>query len=139
VASVKGKSILVLCGKGNNGGDGAALARILWTEGSHVVPVLFGQIAGTSGEARTNFEILRNIDEDVLTSGGEFNKLLLHQDDEGLIELLERCLSARGDYLVVDALFGTGLTRELAGIHVDVIQRLENHTPEIIAIDIRRA
>src|SRR6476620_9155850 len=52
--SVKGKTILLLCGKGNNGGDGAALARILWTEGAHVVPLLFGQIADTKGDARLN-------------------------------------------------------------------------------------
>src|SRR3954465_12428451 len=56
--SVKGKSILILCGPGNNGGDGAALARILWKDGADVVPLLFGQIDQTSGDARTNFEAL---------------------------------------------------------------------------------
>jgi len=134
--SVKGKSILILCGKGNNGGDGAALTRILWTQGARVVPLLFGRIAETSPDAHTNFESLRKIDEDVVTSGGEFNKLLLHQDDEGLVALIEMCLSSGGTCLVVDALFGTGLTRGLNGIYADVIQRLANFRPEIVAIDI---
>src|SRR5688572_12827340 len=60
--SVKGKSILILCGKGNNGGDGAALARILWTLGANLWVILFGNVADTKGDARTNFEICRNHD-----------------------------------------------------------------------------
>ena len=58
--SVKGKSILILCGKGNNGGDGAALARIFWKDGAHVLPLLFGLVEETTGDARTNFEIFKN-------------------------------------------------------------------------------
>src|SRR3989337_886220 len=56
--SVTDRSILVLCGKGNNGGDGAALARILWQQGADVEVCLFGLVDGTKGHARTNFEIL---------------------------------------------------------------------------------
>src|SRR3989440_13070592 len=41
--SVKGKSILILCGPGNNGGDGAALARILSAAGTNIHVVLFGE------------------------------------------------------------------------------------------------
>src|SRR5262249_37673565 len=59
--SVAGRSVLVLCGKGNNGGDGAALARILWTQGADVEVCLVGLVSATKGDARTNFEILRKI------------------------------------------------------------------------------
>src|SRR5438067_1364755 len=79
--SVKGKSILILCGKGNNGGDGAALARILWKDGAYVGLLLFGRIAETKGDARKNFDILQLIDTDVVTSGGVFNKFRVHDDD----------------------------------------------------------
>src|SRR6476620_517223 len=55
--------VSVLCGKGNNGGDGAAIARILWSQGSDVDVVLFGRISETSGDARVNFEILKELSE----------------------------------------------------------------------------
>ncbi len=51
-----GKKALILCGKGNNGGDGAALARAMSRAGMHCSVVLFGKLAETSGDARTNFE-----------------------------------------------------------------------------------
>src|SRR5947207_12414056 len=56
--SVKGKSILILCGKGNNGGDGAALARILAIQGAVVDVILLGSIEEISGDARINFDSL---------------------------------------------------------------------------------
>ena len=57
--SVAGKSFLILCGKGNNGGDGAALARILWIQGAEVNVYLFGKVEETKGDARINFEIFK--------------------------------------------------------------------------------
>ncbi len=133
--SVKGKSILILCGKGNNGGDGAALARILWQNGAAVIPILFGRVDETSGDARTNLAILKSFEEEVSTSGGEFNKLLLHDIDEDLMPVIESVLSSSEPTMIVDALFGTGLTRELTGIYSDLIQRLENHRADIISVD----
>src|SRR5437867_8069183 len=59
--SVKGKSILILCGKGNNGGDGAALARILLAEGAFVTVDLFGKVTETKGDVRANFDELTTL------------------------------------------------------------------------------
>ena len=57
--SVEGKEILILCGKGNNGGDGAAIARILHADGAFVHVILYGaQREETKGDARQNFDTL---------------------------------------------------------------------------------
>src|SRR5688572_10742892 len=68
--SVKGRSILILCGKGNNGGDGAALARILWEQGARCFIYLIGKISDSTGDAKLNFEIVQNLGE---TQTGFFN------------------------------------------------------------------
>ena len=53
---LKGRKALVLCGKGNNGGDGAALARALSRSGVHCDVILCGKLEETSGDAQTNVE-----------------------------------------------------------------------------------
>ena len=57
--SVEGKSVLVLCGKGNNGGDGAAIARLLSDAKARVRLILFAKSEQTRGDARTNFDRLQ--------------------------------------------------------------------------------
>src|SRR4051794_37137035 len=52
--SVQGKFIMVICGKGNNGGDGAAIARLLSEAGAEVSVDIIGSIAETSGDSRIN-------------------------------------------------------------------------------------
>ena len=49
------RRVRILCGRGNNGGDGAALARALWLAGARTNVVLFGRVEETRGDARTNF------------------------------------------------------------------------------------
>src|SRR5687767_6913383 len=80
--SVAGKSFLILCGKGNNGGDGAALARILWMQGAWVYVYLFGNVQDTKGVAQINFEILKR-NETVQTKGvaGDFYSRLSFKED----------------------------------------------------------
>src|SRR3954454_24659213 len=60
--SVKGKSVLILCGPGNNGGDGAAVARQLSVAGANVVAVLLAKVQDTRGDAHANFDILGKLD-----------------------------------------------------------------------------
>src|SRR5215475_8389350 len=97
----------VFCGKGNNGGDGAVVARLLWMRGAPLVCVyIFGGIAETKGEARTNFEIIGRIYEEE-RKRANFSPALsireITEDDEANIY--------DGADVVIDALFGTGLTR----------------------------
>ena len=110
--SVKGKSILILCGKGNNGGDGAALARILAMQGALVNVLLFGKINDTKGDARINFGALCSEDfefDDVYFSNfGELREI--KSKEEWVRFYLE---SGQFSDVIVDALFGTGLTRPI--------------------------
>src|SRR5262245_58180872 len=62
--SVTGCSALVCCGKGNNGGDGATIARQLYTRGCTVTVLLLGQVTAAKGDARINFEAARALAED---------------------------------------------------------------------------
>ena len=97
--SVKGKSILVLCGKGNNGGDGAALARILQLADAQVEIILFGKIEDTDGDARINFDAAKGIIDWV-------------REFESREEWDEWFYQSWQDWaVVVDAVFGTGLNR----------------------------
>src|SRR5687767_4136810 len=61
--SVKGKSILILCGKGNNGGDGAAAARLLATQGASVAAFLLGLTKTAKGDALVNFDAASKLAE----------------------------------------------------------------------------
>jgi hydroxyethylthiazole kinase-like uncharacterized protein yjeF len=117
------KKALVLCGRGNNGGDGAALAMELSRAGVEVDAILFARIQDATGDARANFEIVakRASFEASPTdrSGG-----LTFVECEG-VETWKKLAKSGNTYdLIVDALFGTGLTRPLEGVFVNVVQHL---------------
>src|SRR5262252_7439313 len=61
---VSGKTVLIFCGKGNNGGDGAAAARLLATSVARVDVVLIGNLDETKGDASENFCRLRSWKDD---------------------------------------------------------------------------
>src|ERR1051325_11536967 len=127
--NVAEKSILVLCGKGNNGGDGAAAARLLATAGAHVNVILIGSVEDTKGDARENFLRLRAwkdeqaVHEAKPTGSRADGTLSLFECDseKGWEQLLASVLELPHD-AVVDALFGTGLTRPVEGIHREVVR-----------------
>lgn len=118
-----GKRALVLCGRGNNGGDGAALARGLAGAGVQTDVVLFGAIGETKGEARTNFEAVQRLASYKAGSNSKPSPLSFVECPD--VQSWEAIARPRTTYdVIVDALFGTGLTRPLEGIYVQVIEHL---------------
>jgi NAD(P)H-hydrate epimerase len=133
-----GTQALILCGKGNNGGDGAGLAKLLADDGVHCTVVLFGAVFETHGDARTNF------DEVSRRSASEQVTFVECHEASTWDEIVAETNS---DYdLIVDALFGTGLTRPLEGIYPTVIEYLSSvrdardrtgdERPLILAVDV---
>jgi NAD(P)H-hydrate epimerase len=112
--SVRGKEILVLCGKGNNGGDGAALARMLSDAGAVVTVELFGRVVETNGDARTNFEKVQRKTRALVAPKLKLSEVQPETEDNRVSAWMDN-----SDYdvvdMVVDALFGTGLNRKLEG------------------------
>jgi len=117
------KKVRILCGPGNNGGDGAALARVLCGAGVHSDVVLFGRVDDTKGDARTNFEIIRQLASFEAGSSAAPSPVSFVECQS--IQEWEEIAKPRRTYdIVVDALFGTGLVRPLQGIYLQVIQHL---------------
>lgn len=118
-----GKRALVLCGKGNNGGDGAALARGLCRASVQCDVVLFGKFPETVGDAHTNFESVRRL-ASFEAGSAEAPAPLTFIECEG-VSGWEQIAKPRRTYdVIVDALFGTGLTRPLEGVFLKVIEHL---------------
>lgn len=134
-----GKTALVLCGTGNNGGDGAAVARLLAHAGANVSALLFGTIDETKGDARTNYEALASLaDGGAESLAGSIR--FIQCSDDGAIATVEEL--SQGIDVIVDGMFGTGLWRPLEDVHADVVERVNKirqsatSSPLIVAIDV---
>src|SRR5262252_4268869 len=125
----------VFCGKGNNGGDGAVVARLLWMRGAPLVCVyLFGKVAETKGESRINFEIISQIYEEERKRLNFLPRLSIQE----ITEEEEAAYISDGAGVVIDALLGTGLTRPAEGLYAKAIESI-NHRRDaatIVSVDI---
>ncbi|MBA3514328.1 MAG: NAD(P)H-hydrate dehydratase [Pyrinomonadaceae bacterium] len=118
-----GKKALIFCGPGNNGGDGAGVGRALARLGVLTDVILFGTVDDTKGDARKNFEIVRRLASFGAGSSAQPSPLAFLECAR--VTDWEKIARARGTYdIIVDALFGTGLTRPLEGVYLEVIQHL---------------
>jgi len=114
--------VLVLAGKGNNGGDGFVVARHLLNAGWQVRTLVLGERERLSGDARTNLEVLLKIGAEVAFVPAE--------------ERLAGELEKQGDcLLIVDALFGTGLSSPLAGAAKRAVEWINGSRAQVVAVD----
>ncbi len=115
--------VAVLCGRGNNGGDGFVAARVLAARGVDVGIYLVGRADEVAGDARTNLTILRNLGLDVVEVG-DVPAWELHGTD------------VLGADVVVDALFGTGLRSPLDGLVETIVDDLNSSSRPVVSIDL---
>jgi NAD(P)H-hydrate epimerase len=127
--SLERREVLVLSGKGNNGGDGAAIARQLAAKGASIRLVLLGKLEETAGDARINFERAKEL----ARSDSTLN--LAEVTDAAQ---LKAQLNAASPALIVDALLGTGLGRPAAGLFGAAIELMNqrSETTPVVAVDI---
>jgi len=117
---IRGLDTVVLAGPGNNGGDGLAAARLLHTYGADVEILIFTPPKKFRNEAKTNLEMAERLGL----------KIYHIKDSSRIPELLEN------KDLIIDALFGTGLNREVKGIYKDAIDIINSTYTPILSVDI---
>src|SRR4030095_11290151 len=115
--------VAVLCGRGNNGGDGFVVARTLLQRGIDTSVFVIGAVSEIRGDARTNLDIL-----------GRLGVTVVEINDEQTWELhfseIARCS------LIVDAIFGTGLRSAVAGMLETVIADVNAADIPIVSVDL---
>ena len=112
-------SYLVICGKGNNGGDGYAIARQLNALGKNITVFCIDN-QNMSKDCKINYEICKNMNIKISSDIDELDELLIN---------------SRG---VIDGIFGTGLNSPVTGIYREVIEKINRHSQhcKIYSVDI---
>ncbi len=108
------RKVCIVCGSGNNGGDGFAIARILMQRGIFVTVCFVGNKTHCSDETKKQIGFLRE-------AGGDFVDGFVEDDDYSLI---------------VDAIFGVGLDREIQGDYQNVIRKINRHKAPVLSVDL---
>lgn len=107
------KKILVVAGMGNNGADGVAVARMLANKGIKTDVKLIGSTEHASKEMQLQLEIAGNLDISFVTE----------------IE--------KNEYdIIIDAIFGIGLSREITGEYKELIEKINSSGSYVVAVDI---
>jgi NAD(P)H-hydrate epimerase len=119
----RGRRAVIVAGKGNNGGDGFVIARLLRARGVRVDVVLLGRASDVSGDAERQLRAYRR------------GRAALHEVVDGsALALLRQFLS--GADIAVDAIFGTGLTKPVRGVHAEAIELINASGVPVLAVDV---
>jgi ADP-dependent NAD(P)H-hydrate dehydratase / NAD(P)H-hydrate epimerase len=120
------KQTLIVCGKGNNGGDGFALARHLVERGCTVTVAALSHLKQLTGDARINADIIRK---------------MVRSDSSGTLSLITSATRAKLEQLsradvIVDAILGTGFKGKLKPKIASIVEWMNGQTAVRVAIDI---
>jgi len=117
---IRGKRFLVFCGIGNNGGDGFVVARKIHSNGGDVKVFILGDPNKFKGAAKLNLDIISRfpIEIEQIKSAESLKTEILHCN------------------VIIDAIFGTGLARNVEGLYRDVIELINNSKKTVLSLDI---
>lgn len=118
-----GSRVLILCGRGNNGGDGYVMARYLFSAGLKPTILVLAEFRKIAGDALVNLEILRRL-------GLPVQEVPSEEQWKKQRRLLKDC-----DF-VIDGLLGTGLNAPVQGFYAGVIRDINRASKPVCAIDI---
>ena len=122
--SITKPAVCIFCGTGNNGGDGYVIARHLLNSGFKITVIISGERSKIKGDAKTNLDILEQM-------GQPIEQL----NFSGNIQNQVKTFAAGAD-MIVDGIFGTGLTGELKNEYKDLIESINAANRPTLAIDI---
>lgn len=125
--SFGGRRVLIVCGRGNNGGDGLAMARHLHNAGADAAVALVGKPDGLAVDAAAHWGIVgrMGLDRVIVRTGRALRDL--------------RRVGGGVPDLVVDALLGTGLDREVEGLAreaVEAMNEMRKRGAAVLAVDV---
>jgi len=118
-----GMKVVVVAGRGNNGGDGLVVARHLHNQGVDCPVLLVGSLAEVKGDAALNLQIARK-------TGVQINEIKNEATWDGAKKILS------DTPIIVDALFGTGLTSPLQGLYEKVVRDINESGAFVVSVDI---
>jgi ADP-dependent NAD(P)H-hydrate dehydratase / NAD(P)H-hydrate epimerase len=121
LSDLSGKFI-VACGPGNNGGDGFVISRYLFNHGCDVDIVLVGKQSAVKGSSKIFFEVAKNLG------------IPVHECDQNNRTAISRLLNSSD--VIVDALFGTGITRPVDGLFKFVVDAINSSDSFVCSVDI---
>ena len=120
--------VIIVCGKGNNGGDGFAMARLLLVHQKRVKVLLVGDPDSLKGDARLNFQTLQRIAPNVIERYTPFSESRFR-------EQISEIDGDSPDWLV-DAILGTGTTGELREPFRSIIDIFNESSAGRFAVDL---
>jgi len=119
-----GSQVVIICGKGNNGGDGFAVARRLSQAGLKPVVILLARSSQIKGDALANLDIIKRM------GGIEVIEAPAASEFAGCRHYIEKCTC------LIDAIFGTGLNSDVEGISREAIEAVNSSGRQVMSIDI---
>ncbi len=117
---IQTKKFVVFCGVGNNGGDGLVVARKIYSNGGSVTVYILGDPSKFKGTAKLNYDMAFKLQIEMieLKDAASAKMTVVHAD------------------VIIDAIFGTGLAREVGGLFKQVIDLINESPKTVYSLDI---